>query len=224
MNHVLRTIFDTQCVIAEDGRTLSLQANLPEIEGEILQHWVRQIQPRCILEIGMAFGISSLFLCDAIANWDNVTYHIVDPFQSSAWSNIGRLNLARAGFADRFNLIEARSEISLPRLLDEGVRIDFAFVDGNHRFEHVMVDSFYLNKMLNVGGAIVFDDVDRPGVAKALAFLRTLPHYEELPLPESIAGRREMRIRRMMNVPQSRITAFRKVRTDGRPPHWYVEF
>lgn len=59
---------------------------------------------------------------------------------------------------------------------------------------------------------------------KAIVFLRTLPHYEDLPLPKSAAGRREMRVRRMMNVPQSRIAAFRKMRADERPPHWHVDF
>jgi len=224
MHPLLRTIFDTQSVHAADGRESPLRANLPELEGEILQRWVRDARPRSILEIGLAYGISSLFICDAIDDWNGVAYRIVDPHQLSDWQNIGRLNLERAGFAGRFELIEERAEICLPRLLGAGVQIDFAFIDGNHRFEHVMVDFFYVHRMLQTNGVIVFDDADRPGIAKVLSLLRTYPFYEEVPLPTDIAGRRELRLRRMMNVLPARIVAFRKTGPDMRPSHWYVDF
>ena len=35
--------------------------------GELLQRAVGEIQPRVSLEIGLAYGVSTLFMCEAIA-------------------------------------------------------------------------------------------------------------------------------------------------------------
>jgi len=35
------------------------------------------------------------------------------------------------------------------------VTVDFAFIDGNHVFEYVLVDFFLIDKLLRPGGAII---------------------------------------------------------------------
>jgi len=55
-------------------------------------------------------------------------------------------------------LLSVRAHISEA----QGERIDFAFIDGAHTFDHVLVDFFYIDRMLNVGGIVAFDDVGFP--------------------------------------------------------------
>jgi hypothetical protein len=42
----------------------------------------------------------------------------------------------------------APSDEVLPRLCAQHERFDFAFIDGNHRFDYVLVDFFYIDKLL----------------------------------------------------------------------------
>jgi hypothetical protein len=48
---------------------------------------------------------------------------------------------------------------------------DFAFVDGRHHFDYVLVDFFYIDKLLRVGGYAVFDDLWLPQVRKVVSFV-----------------------------------------------------
>jgi hypothetical protein len=58
----------------------------------------------------------------------------------------------------------------LPRLIADGARFDFAFVDGNHQFDGVFVDLFYLGRLVEPGGVVFLDDYQLPGVRRAVAF------------------------------------------------------
>jgi predicted O-methyltransferase YrrM len=48
-----------------------------------------------------------------------------------------------------------------------------AVVDGNHRYDAVFVDLYYLGRLLRPGGIVFIDDYYLPGIAKAVAFLLT---------------------------------------------------
>jgi len=64
----------------------------------------------------------------------------------------------------------AESQAALPRLFAHGRRFDLAIVDGNHRFDAVFVDLYYLGRLLRPGGIIFLDDYQLPGVARAGSF------------------------------------------------------
>jgi hypothetical protein len=61
--------------------------------------------------------------------------------------------------------------------LKQGRRFDFAYVDSTKLFDWLMVDFFYLDKMMEPGGVIVFDDVNFPGIRKLFRYLVQFPHY-----------------------------------------------
>ena len=61
----------------------------------------------------------------------------------------------------------------LPKLLARNDKIDFAFLDGQHTFDYVLVDFFYVDKILSVGGIIVFDDLQYPSVRKVCRYVLT---------------------------------------------------
>ena len=146
-------------------------------EGGFLTQLITENSYSTTIEVGCALGLSSLYICDAISKFPNHSHTILDPAQQSLYNNIGLKNLEANGY-DFFTFIEEYSEIALPKLLSEGKKYDFGFIDGWHTFDHTLIDFFYLNRMVKVGGMIVFDDADWPSVTKLLRYLGQYPSYE----------------------------------------------
>jgi hypothetical protein len=66
---------------------------------------------------------------------------------------------------------QAPSDEVLPQLCAQHERFDFAFIDGNHLFDYALVDFFFVDKLLNMGGHIAFDDLWIPAVRKVASFV-----------------------------------------------------
>jgi hypothetical protein len=147
-------------------------------EGALLQEIVRHVRPRVSLEIGFAYGVSTLYICEALADINQPARHIVmDPFQSTQWRGIGLRNVRQAGFGSMVDFREEHSEAVLPELVRSGLQVDFALIDGWHTFDQVMVEFYYLNRLLRVGGVIAFDDADRRSVNRVIRHALTYPAY-----------------------------------------------
>src|SRR5215470_12961033 len=98
MNSVLKEILETRQV--SDGQeTLPLTSFMDEREGDLLAKVVDVVRPATSLEVGFAYGVSTLFICGALAKLGKPARHIVvDPFQFSDWRGIGLRNVKRAGY------------------------------------------------------------------------------------------------------------------------------
>lgn len=141
-------------------------------EGDALTRWVRDEKPARTIEVGLGYGLSALCICDGLigAGRPGARHLALDPFQSDRFADGGLEVLREAGVA---HLVEHRAEISqtaLPALWRAGSRFDFAFVDGNHRFDAVFLDLFYLGRLLPKGGVVFLDDYDLPGIRRAVSF------------------------------------------------------
>jgi Methyltransferase domain len=76
----------------------------------------------------------------------NPRHVVVDPHQATRFANCGLQFLEEAGLASVIEHHAEESQTALPRFLIEGRRFDFAFVDGNHRFDGVFLDLVYLGR------------------------------------------------------------------------------
>jgi predicted O-methyltransferase YrrM len=123
------------------------------------------------LETGMAFGVSSLFMCQAHAENGGGRHIAIDPYQEKWWHHIGELNLERAGLREYAELYTERSGAVLPRLMAEGTELDVAFVDGSHRFDSALLDWFFVDRMLRVGGFVILHDLWMPSIRKVICFI-----------------------------------------------------
>jgi len=153
-------------------------------EGMVLHNLILNNRIERSLEIGFAYGLSTMFICQGYADRDlKLLQHpnihtVIDPLQKQLWKNIGLLNLERSGFQSMVRFIEEPSHIALPRLLEEGQLFDLVFIDGAHLTEFVMLDFFYTSRLLNPGGIIVFHDTCMPSVRKVITFiLRNTPNF-----------------------------------------------
>lgn len=116
-----------------------------------------------------------MVICESIGTGGKHT--IIDAFQSTDWKNHGLYKLNRHGF-NNYTLIEERSEFVLPQLLKEGKKYDFVFVDGWHTFDHVLLEFFYINNLLTVGGVVAFDDTALAGLNKVMRHISNYPNFE----------------------------------------------
>jgi predicted O-methyltransferase YrrM len=191
---LIERIYETGKVEAADGTLVdAFPAALPRLHAQEIERLVRDLGLTRTLETGMAYGISTLAICSVHAERGEGSHVAIDPYQSSDWGAIGLLNLRRAGLEDRVRVIEARSDEALPRLRDEGLRIDFALIDGLHLFDATLVDFFHADRMLDAGGVVVFHDTWMPAVAQAVAYVRANRAYEPVePVERGMAALRKL--------------------------------
>jgi predicted O-methyltransferase YrrM len=109
MNEVLRSILSSGSVATEDGKTRSVHSAISREEGQFLQEVIRSARPQVSLEVGWAYGVSSLYICEALREVNAAKHIIIDPHQHSIWEGIGLSNLSRAGYLDIVDFNEAFS-------------------------------------------------------------------------------------------------------------------
>src|SRR5262245_38571575 len=101
MNPVLEEILRTGFVRMADGSKEEVHSHISSEQGTFLQDLIREARPETTLEIGLAFGISALFICDALQAIPGARHIAVDPGQSAEpWRDTGIINLRAAGFDD----------------------------------------------------------------------------------------------------------------------------
>ncbi len=198
MNTVLEGILTDGYVTSADGSIFDVFAQVDRSHGELLQEVIHLVRPAQLLEIGLACGISSLFICDALREIGGVKHTIIDPFQfDDTLKGVGLHNLEKAGYHNLIEFHEDKSHNVLPRFHAEGRRFDFAFIDGSHLFDYVFVDFYYVDLLLRPGGAIVFHDaLSYPAVRKVCRYMLTNRAYRVL-RPSVEAIRHESLTRRL---------------------------
>jgi predicted O-methyltransferase YrrM len=142
------------------------------IEGAAIRSWVIREHAARTVEVGLGYGISALFACEGLvmAGGPCVRHVVIDPHQDTRFAALGLQALGEAGVARLVEFYPEESQIVLPRLLARGRRFDLAIVDGNHRFDAVFIDLYYLGRLLRPGKIVFLDDYQLPGVARAASF------------------------------------------------------
>lgn len=143
-------------------------------EGEALRDWVIKEKPVQTIEIGLAYGISALFICEGLltTGHQKARHIVLDPYQAN-FKNLGLQFLEEAGVAHLVEHFTEESQIALPKFVSESRHFDFAFVDGSHLFDRVFLDLIYLGRLVRPGGVIFADDYQAPAVARAVSFCLT---------------------------------------------------
>jgi predicted O-methyltransferase YrrM len=158
-------------VLDVDGRPVELAPHSIEREqGEALRDLAVAQGAERTIEVGLALGISALFVCQAVLPRGG-RHVAVDPFQRESWNGAGLRTLREAGVEELVEVIEEESQLALPRLVAEGREFDLAFVDGDHRFEGVFLDLYFMTRLVRPGGLVVVDDMWMPAVRTAVAYV-----------------------------------------------------
>lgn len=176
---MLSRIVETGRTVLPSGEEVLANSYIDASCGDLLQRVIKTLRPKVGVEVGLAFGISTLYILES---WKEVGGHKLigmDPAQhDNHWRGGGLHNIHEAGYESLYEFHENASQQVLPALVGGGQRIDFAFIDGWHTFDHTLIDFFYIDQMLSAGGIVVFDDVGYPSIKRVCDFIVTNRAYE----------------------------------------------
>ncbi|MFO0848059.1 MAG: class I SAM-dependent methyltransferase [Gemmataceae bacterium] len=185
VEETIRRVVDAKRVDLPDGGAFEIKNCISAPEGEWLADLVARANPRRTVETGMGTGLSGLhiglgLLRAAERHGTPPGRHLaIDPCQQGDfWRGAGLAVRDQAGLADLFDHAGEPAEYVLPRMAAAGERVEFAFIDAYHRFENALLEFFYVDRMLPVGGLCVIDDTDWPSVWRVVRFALTHRGYE----------------------------------------------
>jgi predicted O-methyltransferase YrrM len=171
-----RLVRERSAVARSDGSVHNLfPIAIGATEGEALREWVIREGATRTIEIGLGYGISALFIGEALvaSGASNVRHVVLDPNQTTTFADCGLQFLDEAGILAFVEFHAEESQIALPRFVGEERSFDLAFLDGNHRFDRVFLDVIYLGRLVRPGGIVFVDDYQLPAVERATSFCRT---------------------------------------------------
>lgn len=125
--------------------------------GRLLCAAIRFLRPSSVLELGTAYGMSSLCMGIKLVRLDkpwSITTVEMDPGTHAIASEI--LNEA---FAGKINCICATSQQALQTLREANERFDFLFHDAAHSLEAYRQDFAAAAPMLRPGAVLLLDDI-----------------------------------------------------------------
>lgn len=138
-----------QLEIPEEKKAISIT----EKEGKYIYNFLKKNKIKKTLEVGFAYGCSTAYIISATKS----QHYVIDAFQET-YPNIGIKNIEKLKLK-KFLIFENDSSHNvLPKLLKGGVRVDFAFIDGGHKFDVIFVDFYYIDLLLNNKGYVLFHD------------------------------------------------------------------
>ncbi|MDC0358513.1 class I SAM-dependent methyltransferase [Oligoflexia bacterium] len=175
-------------LLRESGKTINMHGEEcdfidfvgSEVE-QMIYNIVKELNPQLVIELGLAHGCSALSILQGLAdNASGGRLISMDPIQTQTYKGIAIKNIERAGLAPYHALLEERSEYGLPLLIKQhgpALRSDFIYIDTTHQYDQTMVEFFFCDKILNVGGLMAFDDYNLSSVQSACNFVETNRHY-----------------------------------------------
>ena len=181
---VLDEVYAAGSVPTENGDLHPLEPVAVERpEGESLRDLALAEGATRTIEVGLALGLSALFLGEAIlrSGAGGAQHVAIDPFQRPYFGNAGLLLIERAGLGGVVEFVEEDSKTALPRMAAAGEEFDLAFVDGDHKFESVFADLLYMTRLVKPGGVIVVDDMWMPAVRLAVSYFERNLRLQLLP-------------------------------------------
>jgi predicted O-methyltransferase YrrM len=176
-------IYSDGAALGDDGERYPIEVySVTPTRGEFVYKTALESGATSSLEVGMAWGMTSLCILEALVrNGAGERAHvIIDAFQSKIFHNAALRSIRELGLASMVEFHEERSEYALPHLAQEERKFDFVFIDGDHSFAAAFVDIFYAHRMLKPGGVMVLDDVHFDPVYMASRFLELNYRYSVL--------------------------------------------
>lgn len=150
-------------------------------QGQKLTKLIEKYRPTNILQIGCAYGISSLWIESAADYLHNHTIVEILP------ENIKKTkkNLKEFGLGSNIHFIEGFSQVELGKLLKRGLQYDFIFHDGDERFDGLMADVFFIQKLLKLKGLYVQRNLWNPSIREVIAFVLSNYKYKILEINQA---------------------------------------
>ncbi|EKE27947.1 MAG: hypothetical protein ACD_3C00123G0013 [uncultured bacterium (gcode 4)] len=136
-------------IIPEENRLTSIRKE----EAEFLYDFLKDKDIKSSLEVWLAYWCST---CHIISATDALHYAI-DPYQDD-YGNIWLKNVRDSWLSDKLIFVKELSHNALPKLSEEWLELDFAFIDWWHKFDDIFIDFYYIDLMLVQWWYVLFHD------------------------------------------------------------------
>ena len=164
----------------------------------LLYSLVMLTRPNTILELGTFKGAAALYMALALSHIGAGKIITVDIHDHAG------ANFQKSGLGAFIKQIIGSSQEVLPGIKE---KIDLAFVDTVHEYDHVMMEFAHIDPLLTSNGLILFHDtIAWEGVGRAVQEIQKLSNYEGVTLSTPLTEGREIH----RNLP-SGITLIRKI-------------
>lgn len=146
--------------VVYDFKYGSLSVAPSQIRSEIasLARFLQELRPKIVLEIGTGLG-GTLLLFSHVASEDATLITIDLPATGS------RRRLVQAGRRGKQRVYvlransNAQSTLERVKMILGDAKVDFLFIDGDHRYEGVRQDYDFYSPLVRHGGWIAFHDI-----------------------------------------------------------------
>jgi predicted O-methyltransferase YrrM len=156
---------------------------LPNADADVLRDLLAAERATTVIEVGLAYGASALAIAEALVpeGDDSIRHLIIDAYQDH-FHGAGWDAILAAGLDGMCALLPERSQFALPRLAEEGLVADAAFVDGSHVFHNLFVDLYFLREIVRPGGLVILDDCNYRSVATAVRYFEVNGGWQRRPI------------------------------------------
>ncbi|AOM77725.1 O-methyltransferase [Pedobacter steynii] len=121
--------------------------------AQLIYRLARDNQPKSIIELGTCLGITSAYLSKACPEADVITIEGCPETAKVAYKNFQELEL------DNVELRVGNFDTLLPGVIDQEAKLDFVYVDGNHRKEATLNYFNWCLPKVHEGSLLIFDDI-----------------------------------------------------------------
>jgi predicted O-methyltransferase YrrM len=151
-------------------RDIARHAAKPPKFGQLFYRLVQYLQPECMLELGTSLGLSSAYMALAKPDAQVITIEGCPNIAARAHRNFEVLDIHNV------QQLTGNFDDVLPALLQNQPRLDWVFIDGNHRKEPTLS---YFEQCLtrsHEDSIFIFDDIHwTPGMEEAWRQIRQHP-------------------------------------------------
>lgn len=124
--------------------------------GRFLFHLLQGLKPEFSIELGTATGITALYQACALS--PERPLHSIEGSQKL--SEIAAYNAQQCGLENQLIFHVGNFDSVLPNLLQQMPRVDYAYIDGNHRYDPTLKYFDLLRAKTHPGTVLVFDDIN----------------------------------------------------------------
>ncbi len=181
MDWFVDKVIERGWVPSENGERLPIFGSVDPAEAHVLGNLILESNAKTAIETGIARGISSLAIAQALKETGGKLIGF-DPCQDSEHQNAALALLREYSLENILDLRREPAQSGITKINSEQ-KIDFAFVDDIHNFHYRFTTFFHLDKILGVGGILAFHDLWLPSMKKLLRLIRTLENYELITTP-----------------------------------------
>ncbi|RQO72299.1 SAM-dependent methyltransferase [Pedobacter sp. KBW06] len=121
--------------------------------AQLIYRLAKNNQPKSIIELGTCLGITSAYLSRACPEADVITIEGCPETAKVAYRNFQELEL------DNVELRVGNFDTLLPALIEQEPKLDFVYIDGNHRKEATINYFNWCLPKVHEGSLLIFDDI-----------------------------------------------------------------